>query len=616
MHWTLRKRLFFGFGIMVGVVAVACAVGLWLATQASQRVQVLVENEAAVRVAAAEALTGKAAANGAARAFLETRDEARVEEGLEAIEGLRKALENIAQHSGDEQQALNARAALTVTDDLGTRFRELVQLVNSQGLNEDIGLQGSLRAAVRAVEEQVDQQGLAELTVLMLMARRHEKDYMLRRDLEYVDRVAARRAEFLEAMPGFGLGNDRQAELADLWETYVADFRAFVDADRQILAATAELEAIAAGLQDGVQRIADRAEAAIEGSKTDVLNQLDLTRRVLLVLFAAAILIGIVVALLTTRAVTAPVASTLRRLERIANGDLTGGETPDLSRQDDLGRMLTAVHSMRLQLVEVLTGIQQTAQHVDSAAGQVTQGNLDLSSRTQEQASSLEEVTASMEQMTHRIQTTARAAQDASAQSREARENAERGEGIATGANDAMIRIANANERVVEMLELIGDIAFQTNLLSLNAAVEAARAGEHGRGFGVVAQYVRRLAVRSAAAAKDIKAMIAESVRSVEAGQKRVEASRETLNEIALAIGEVADHIGEIAASTREQSDGIAQINQAILQMDSMTQQNAALVEQAAAASHSLGDEASALNGLAGHFKLREERAEAARRPT
>jgi len=287
---------------------------------------------------------------------------------------------------------------------------------------------------------------------------------------------------------------------------------------------------------------------------------------------------------------------------RMADGDLVLDGAAD--NVVEPGSLMHAMQRMHAKLIEVVRGVQQGSQVVATAAGQIAQGNDDLSQRTQEQASSLEETASSMEEMTSTVKQSASNASHADQLARSARAQAERGGEVATRTSEAMREIEQASRQITEIVQLIDEIAFQTNLLSLNAAVEAARAGEQGRGFAVVASEVRNLAQRSAGAAKQIKGLIGDTVGKVQVGSMLVAESGEVLAGIADSVRKVTDIVAEIAAASQEQSSGIDQVNRAVMQMDEVTQQNAALVEEAAAAARAMQDQADALERQVRYFRV------------
>jgi methyl-accepting chemotaxis protein len=285
----------------------------------------------------------------------------------------------------------------------------------------------------------------------------------------------------------------------------------------------------------------------------------------------------------------------------IASGDLRSDEAQYVP---PAGSLMDALLRMRGKLTQIVSKVQEGAQGVTSAAQEISRGNDDLSQRTQEQASSLEETASSMEEMTATVKQSADHASQASQLAVAMRAQAERGGDVAARASTAMGAIQQASAQISDIVSLIDEIAFQTNLLALNAAVEAAHAGEQGHGFAVVAGEVRHLAQRSARAAKDIKALINDSVEKVHAGSVLVDESGQALVGIIGSVKKVSDIMNELAAAGQEQSAGIDQVNRAVTQMDEVTQQNAALVEEAAAAAHAMQEQANLLHAQMGYFQL------------
>ena len=303
--------------------------------------------------------------------------------------------------------------------------------------------------------------------------------------------------------------------------------------------------------------------------------------------------------------VSTTVAETMQVVQRAVEGDLTSRVNVD-DKSGHFKTLAVSVNSMIQSMMEVVTSLTKTSREVRLGAEEITRGNLELSRRTEEQASSLEETAASMEQMTSTVKNNADNAAHASQLAEAAREQAERGGRVVGSAVAAMSEINSASKKIADIIGVIDEIAFQTNLLALNAAVEAARAGEQGRGFAVVASEVRNLASRSAGAAKEIKALIHDSVGKVNEGTRLVDESGKVLDEIVTRVKKVTDVMAEIASSSREQASGIEQVNKAVTLMDTMTQQNAALVEEDTAAAEALTAQATGLANLIAHFRRSE----------
>jgi methyl-accepting chemotaxis protein len=319
-------------------------------------------------------------------------------------------------------------------------------------------------------------------------------------------------------------------------------------------------------------------------------------------LLAGAVALGLGMALFTARVVSMPLLAAVRVAKMVAAGDLTS--RIDVTSRDETGQLMQALKDMNSNLVNTVGHVRAGADTIATISGQIAAGNLDLSSRTEEQASSLEETASSMEQLTSTVKQNADHAHQANLLAAAASQVAVKGGAVVAQVVDTMQDIHASAGKIADIIGVIDGIAFQTNILALNAAVEAARAGEQGRGFAVVATEVRSLAQRSAAAAKEIKTLIGNSAYQVDAGSKLVGQAGATMEQVVANIKQVADIMAEISAASIEQSQGIEQVNQAIIQMDTVTQQNAALVEQAAAAAQSLQDQASQLAQVVGVFKL------------
>ncbi len=331
-------------------------------------------------------------------------------------------------------------------------------------------------------------------------------------------------------------------------------------------------------------------------------------RMLTMLALAVCIVLALLVAVLVIRSITVTLNRSVEVAHAIADGQL--GHRIVTNGKGELGRLLAALRTMDDRLCGIVGEVARGSDEVSVAAEEISRGNDDLSQRTQEQASSLEETASSMEEMTSTVKQNAENASHANQLARGAREHAERGGDVATRAIDAMVDIDASSRKIADIVSLIDEIAFQTNLLSLNAAVEAARAGEQGRGFAVVASEVRNLAQRCAAAAKEIKGLIGESVEKVRTGTDLVQQTGLTLVEIVDSVKKVTDIVGEIAAASQEQSAGIDQVNRAVMQMDEMTQQNAALVEQSAAASRSLEEQAADLARQIAFFSIQHDHAQ------
>ncbi len=331
-------------------------------------------------------------------------------------------------------------------------------------------------------------------------------------------------------------------------------------------------------------------------------DRYETSRTLIVVLLACCIGLGLLLATWVARIVSRPLQAAMHVAERVADGDLTVDIKP--AGGDETGHLMRSLKAMNDSLLRIVSQVREGTDTINTASREIATGNLDLSTRTEEQASSLEETASAMEELTSTVKQNADNARQANQLANSASDVATQGGTVVSQVVDTMGAINASSRKIVEIISVIDGIAFQTNILALNAAVEAARAGEQGRGFAVVASEVRSLAQRSAAAAKEIKLLIDDSVAKVDTGSRLVEQAGSTMTEVVASVRRVTDIVGEITAASSEQSDGIEQVNIAITQMDEVTQQNAALVEEAAAAAGSLQEQASRLAELVSVFKL------------
>jgi methyl-accepting chemotaxis protein len=303
-----------------------------------------------------------------------------------------------------------------------------------------------------------------------------------------------------------------------------------------------------------------------------------------------------------TRSITRPLSQAVKIAQTIAAGDLTSRINVDAN--DETGQLLLALKDMNQSLIRIVGEVRGGTDAITTASAQIANYNLDLSSRTEQQARSLEETAATMEALTSTVRDNADHARQANQLALSASEVASRGGTVVDQVVDTMGLIHGSSRKIADIIGVIDGIAFQTNILALNAAVEAARAGEQGRGFAVVASEVRSLAQRSAAAAKEIKSLISDSVEKVGAGSQLVEQAGVTMDQVVSSILQVTAIMREITAASNEQSEGIAQVSQAMSQMDQVTQQNAALVQQAVATAEAMRNQASSLAEVVHMFKF------------
>ena len=369
-----------------------------------------------------------------------------------------------------------------------------------------------------------------------------------------------------------------------------AQFGAFMDTFRVLEKSMAALSEVIEKNSDATKAVGD---AAVTGSRYQIIS------------FAAlAALVSLLMGRALARSIMMPLNQAVGFAASVARGDLSGRIEVGDDDVSETGVLKRALRDMNSSLHRIVSQVRGGTDAIALASGEIAAGNMDLSARTESQASSLEQTASSMEEMTTMVHHNTRHANEANTLAACATDVAVRGGAVMTEVVATMAQINASSQRIVDIIGVTEGIAFQTNILALNAAVEAARAGEQGRGFAVVASEVRGLAQRSDAAAKEIKLLIDASAGQVEAGSTLVGQAGGTMDDVVASIGRVNAIVREIANSSREQELGIDQVNQAIVSIDSATQQNAALVEQAAAAAGALREQADQLAGVVQVFRL------------
>nr|WP_315245610.1 methyl-accepting chemotaxis protein [uncultured Albidiferax sp.] len=363
-----------------------------------------------------------------------------------------------------------------------------------------------------------------------------------------------------------------------------------------------ELQPLALNYLNAISKLEKRQQDIYDAALTQAEQNAAQGQTILVVCGVASILLGAFFAFVLSRSIVTPIQQASASARLIAEGDLT--ENVLIEGSDEAADLLHALKEMQNNLSRVVSGVRGNAESVASASAQISQGNHDLSARTESQASALEQTAASMEELSSTVKQNADNARQANQLAMSASTVALQGGEVVSRVVETMKGINDSSKKIADIISVIDGIAFQTNILALNAAVEAARAGEQGRGFAVVASEVRSLAQRSAAAAKEIKTLIDNSVTQVGQGTILVDQAGSTMTEVVSAIRRVTDIMGEISAASTEQSLGVVQVGEAVTQMDQATQQNAALVEESAAAAGSLQNQAEQLVQAVSVFQL------------
>ena len=438
------------------------------------------------------------------------------------------------------------------------------------------------------------------------------KDYVLRGqdyDQKFLTVMAAIEQEAAAYAKNHGDMNESEKSALERIKVGAETYRAALKKAVEMKTAGAPIEEIDKAIKGADKAIAQAFDElqVVTQEETSIASQsisriATNSKRIIIFVGVLAVMLSTLFAWMIARSVTLPLKEAIQVAAAVATGDLT--QRIEVNSKDETGQLLQALKEMNMSLVGIVGEVRHTTDSISTAAKEIASGNSDLSQRTEEQASSLEETASSMEELTSTVKQNAENARQANQLAANASDIAVKGGHVVGEVVQTMASISTSSKKIVDIISVIESIAFQTNILALNAAVEAARAGEQGRGFAVVASEVRNLAQRSAAAAKEIKALIGDSVDKVEAGSRQVDQAGATMEEIVTAVKRVTDIMSEIAAASNEQSAGIEQVNQAIIQMDEVTQQNAALVEQAAAAAEAMQEQSGALMEAVSIFKL------------
>ncbi len=392
------------------------------------------------------------------------------------------------------------------------------------------------------------------------------------------------------------------ASAAQMAATAVADKEAAAAAYPRFVQHFEKLETSMGELSEVIERNSNAAGAASDRVAADARLQI-------IAISLLSMLVALILGVLNARAIIGPLDAAIAAAACIADGDLSaqhGPATQEAGDQTETGRLHQALSHMRTSLHQIVTQVREGTDAMATASGQIAAGNMDLSSRTEMQASSLEETASSLEELTSTVRQNADNARQAAKLAASASDVAKKGGTVVAEVVDTMGAIDQASRKIGDIIGVIEAIAFQTNILALNAAVEAARAGEQGRGFAVVAAEVRALAQRSNTAAKEIKDLIGASASQVQRGSKLVHDAGATMDDIVASIVRVTDIMGEISIASGEQESGIGQVNTAVSEIDGITQQNAALVEEAAAAAASMQEQAGKLAAIVNVFRLHE----------
>ena len=544
-----------GFGLMILLAGLSAGNGWWGARQASVNTTKIVKTDMSILKMTTRAITGLKNARFEEKRFLLKKDLEAFQTAKANLKDATVSFQQIYAALTDEDERNMVRSVISLVDEYGTNLQKVVNLQTQRGLSHEKGLEGQLRESVNKVEKVVKERDLAEMTILMLMCQRHEKDYLLSGDEKYLGDIAKRIEEFKEQMEMFFVSSNSKAMLANLLQEYYQKMMAIVEIDKKINTDTAKMAEITASLEQQVDTFTKAILARIDANGEEVLSSLSFSRTFLIFVFTGAVALGFLVGYYIFRSITMPI-------NRIVEGLNTGAE------------------------------------QVASGSGQVASASQSLAEGASEQAASIEETSSSLEEMSSMVKQNANNSKEAARLVDISRQSMKTSHKFLKETQGCMAKISSDSDKTSKLLRNIDEIAFQTNLLALNAAVESARAGEAGAGFAVVADEVRNLAQRAASTAKDTEKLIGTTMENMKEAVELVATTMTEFYKMGEDAKKVSELFSEISVASQEQSQGIGQINTAVAEMDKIVQLNAANAEESASASQEMTAQADQMKDM------------------
>ncbi len=628
---SLRKRLFLGSGALAALTVSACLFGMFSTGRIAGSFDNLLDRTIASADFATQAAWHTQIAAGLQGEFLLNRQ-------MESMETLQAELEKAQQSMRNASSLLDTRERQAEVEAIEAQLASLARANQSlakayehRGLTHELGMEGNLRGAVHALEEDLKSNSLDNLTVLMLMARRHEKDFLLRGERKYLDRVDQRLSEFEAATAEQGIDEETRERWNGLWKTYRDSLAALVDAQERVVVYSQQAKDYSAATIAAVNEFRDGLTADVAAARESVAEVRSATASSLVVLLGVSVMFALGMTIWTVRGVVASVRKVSDRAERIAVGDLSGAAI-EVKTKDEIGALGTAINTMRDSLADLVRGISDTASEVANMSESIASASQETSHTIREQEAQSNQVAAAVAEMTSSIEEVANNSDEVARGSIEAGEKATEGAEVVGQTVCEMREIADQvktlsqlvdslgdkSQQIGQIVEVINDIADQTNLLALNAAIEAARAGEHGRGFAVVADEVRKLADRTTKATAEVSESIAsiqrettQAVEEMNSSTERVtngvglaERAGQSLAAITSGSADVSRKIESIAAAARQQSSAAEEISRSVDAIRSATEESAIGAAQSAEAATRLSTKADELRKAVERFTL------------